>query len=524
MGRLEWALDECEDRRQRVRTRPEPELAWWRIKGARQLRGPTRAASRRRSRRGASARPSSSTSRRATCSPSSRWPESCSVHRARARSCRRSAASTAGRRRTAPRTRSLAAVEAGLALEPSRLQLPESDRIDRALAPAVTVIGAWLAQRAIELDLDPAVLATRADLTQMLQGNPSRLANGWRTELVGAPMQRLLSGRGGARARRRRPPDRAPRRHGRVADAERRRHPRHARRGERLTMARFQVGVQLHPQATTVDDAAQPRGEAADALGVDSIWVWDHFYPAVRRSRRRALRGVHAARRDGGRDRARATSARSSRATRTATRTCSPTWRARSTTSATVASCSASARAGSSATTTSTATSSAPRPDGSATSTATCRSSWTASAASNRRPRGRLPILIGGSGEKVTLRLVAEHADAWNTFGPPDELRAQERVLDEWCAKLGPRPAPDRAHGRRSTPAEVDDWQAYLDAGAEHLIVMTGPPFDLDPVRKLLDASRELTRIAPRTQLSSRRVRRRAPCRSAAAAASPSRA
>ena len=56
-------------------------------------------------------------------------------------------------------------------------------------------------------------------------------------------------------------------------------------------------------------------------------------------------------------------------------------------------------------------------------------------------PPGRLPILIGGSGEKVTLRLVAEHADAWNTFGPPDELRGRRtRVLDEWCAQLGRDP------------------------------------------------------------------------------------
>ena len=94
------------------------------------------------------------------------------------------------------------------------------------------------------------------------------------------------------------------------------------------------------------------------------------------------------------------------------------------------------------------------------------------------------------SGEKVTLRLVAEHADAWNTFGPPENFAHKNAVLDEWCEQARPQPASDRAHGRRSTAAEVDDWQAYLDAGAEHLIVMAGPPFDLEPVERLLGAAR----------------------------------
>ena len=43
-------------------------------------------------------------------------------------------------------------------------------------------------------------------------------------------------------------------------------------------MARFKVGVQLHPQATSVASLLD-AGAAFDAAGVDSLWVWDHFYP-----------------------------------------------------------------------------------------------------------------------------------------------------------------------------------------------------------------------------------------------------
>ena len=40
----------------------------------------------------------------------------------------------------------------------------------------------------------------------------------------------------------------------------------------------MKIGVQLHPQATTVD-AMRAAWRAADELGVDSLWTWDHFYP-----------------------------------------------------------------------------------------------------------------------------------------------------------------------------------------------------------------------------------------------------
>ena len=58
--------------------------------------------------------------------------------------------------------------------------MPEHDQTDRSLAPAVSVIGAWIAQRASELDLEPSLLATRADLAQLLNTADGRLATGWR--------------------------------------------------------------------------------------------------------------------------------------------------------------------------------------------------------------------------------------------------------------------------------------------------------------------------------------------------------
>lgn len=97
-----------------------------------------------------------------------------------------------------------------------------------------------------------------------------------------------------------------------------------------------------------------------------------------------------------------------------------------------------------------------------------------------------IPILIGGSGEKVTLRLVAEHADAWNTFGPPENFAAKNAILDEWCARVGRDPAQiERTVAIQ--PHELGDVDAYLAAGAQHLIVMVGAPYDLDPVEHLMD-------------------------------------
>jgi ribonuclease D len=194
VGRLEWALDECEDRRKRVRTRPEPELAWWRMKGARQFRGRTRgvaqevAAWRERTAEHLDVPPRYVLSELALAGIVQRPP-----HSREELSSIRGVDTRATKDGTADAI--LGAVKTGLELGANDLRLPEPDRIDRSLAPAVTILAAWLTQRANELDLDPAVLATRADLTQMLQGNPSRLASGWRAAMVGEPLRRLLNGK-----------------------------------------------------------------------------------------------------------------------------------------------------------------------------------------------------------------------------------------------------------------------------------------------------------------------------------------
>ncbi len=108
--------------------------------------------------------------------------------------------------------------------------------------------------------------------------------------------------------------------------------------------------------------------------------------------------------------------------------------------------------------------------------------------------RPRVPIMIGGGGEKKTLRLVAQYADATNVFGSPEMIARKYRILDEHCAAVGRDPAEiERSTlqgvnlasaanpGGESAAQLVDRFGELSDAGAQHVIFSV--PEVHDPAR-----------------------------------------
>lgn len=78
---------------------------------------------------------------------------------------------------------------------PRRDRGPVNSELPAALRPAVPLVTAWVAQLAKSESIDPALLATRADLEAFLRGDEDcRLTRGWRGTLVGEPLRRLIDG------------------------------------------------------------------------------------------------------------------------------------------------------------------------------------------------------------------------------------------------------------------------------------------------------------------------------------------
>jgi F420-dependent oxidoreductase-like protein len=130
------------------------------------------------------------------------------------------------------------------------------------------------------------------------------------------------------------------------------------------------------------------------------------------------------------------------------------------------------------------------------------RTTTVAEAVCYPRPlQARIPILVGGSGERKTLRLVARHADACNLFGDPDTVRHKVAVLHEHCATEGRDPAAVRvthlaaarviAEGHeRSGPGaataeeHIGRFRELADAGVQTAIVGLGDADGPESVRR----------------------------------------
>ncbi len=81
----------------------------------------------------------------------------------------------------------------------------------------------------------------------------------------------------------------------------------------------------------------------------------------------------------------------------------------------------------------------------------------------NPPPTRDIPVLIGGGGERKTLRIVAEHADIWHGFGTPETIAHKHAVLDEWCARVGRDPDEiERSAGASPRPGRYAEGVAGL--------------------------------------------------------------
>ncbi|MEO5724193.1 MAG: TIGR03560 family F420-dependent LLM class oxidoreductase [Ilumatobacteraceae bacterium] len=129
-----------------------------------------------------------------------------------------------------------------------------------------------------------------------------------------------------------------------------------------------------------------------------------------------------------------------------------------------------------------------------------------------RPVQAKLPIWIGGGGEKRTLKIAARYADGWNVpFIAPDAFRHKRAVLHEHCAAVGRDPAEIRCAvnvGLAYTPESLDQQFGalapmvkpgvlrgsdeeiidrlgqYVDAGADQINLALRAPFDLDSVER----------------------------------------
>jgi ribonuclease D len=195
LGRREWAYEESE-RRRRVRE-PDVDIAWWRLKGHRQLRGPARGVAQElaawRERR---AMATDKPARRVLADEvilllAERPPRSAAdMPKSRMFDARRLPATSVDEL--------VAAAARGRDLPKAALRLPPDNDLASHLQPVASLIAAWMSQLSRDLSIDGTLLATRGDIENYLRRSPdSQLRRGWRAELAGDSLARIVSGQAG---------------------------------------------------------------------------------------------------------------------------------------------------------------------------------------------------------------------------------------------------------------------------------------------------------------------------------------
>jgi ribonuclease D len=197
LGRLEWAESEFEVLRSKAREDSDPEDAWQRIKEARHL--PARAGAVAKELAAWRERTARATDQPVRFVLGDLALVSIAQQRPATLDALKKVRGLDGRAlRDGAGHDILAAVQRG-AEQPTgvatRIDGGQAE-LERELRPAVTLVSAWVSQLARNEQLDPALLATRADIVAFLRGDAdARLSQGWRHDLVGAPIRALVEGR-----------------------------------------------------------------------------------------------------------------------------------------------------------------------------------------------------------------------------------------------------------------------------------------------------------------------------------------
>lgn len=99
--------------------------------------------------------------------------------------------------------------------------------------------------------------------------------------------------------------------------------------------------------------------------------------------------------------------------------------------------------------------------------------------------RNPIPLMIGGSGEKVTLKITAQYADLWNGFGPHESFKHKNAILDNWCKEVGRDPAAIERTVLISQN-EIPLLEDFVAAGADHFIIGLDDPWDFTGLNQLI--------------------------------------